>query len=50
MQEQSAKNEIKNLISQMEAEGEADKTTVNNNYASAVQQYIEQLKKDSQQQ
>ena len=49
MQEQSARNEIKNLIQQMEAEGEADKTEVNNNYASAVQQYIAQLQKDSQQ-
>ena len=49
LQEQSARNEIKNLIQQMEAEGEADKTTVNNNYASALQQYIAQLQKDSQQ-
>lgn len=49
LQEQSARNEIKNLINQMEAEGEADKTTVNNNYASALQQYIAQLQKDSQQ-
>lgn len=49
LQEQAARNEIKNLIQQTEAEGEADKTEVNNNYASALQQYIAQLQKDSQQ-
>lgn len=48
LQEQSARNEIKNAIQQLEAEGEADKTEVNNNYASALQQYIAQLQKDSQ--
>ena len=47
LQEQSAKNEINNLIKQLEAESEADKTEVNNQYASAIQQYIAQLQKDS---
>jgi hypothetical protein len=40
LQEQSAKNEIKNLIQQIIAEGEADKTEINNSYANALQQYI----------
>lgn len=47
MQEQSAMNELKNLIAQVVAEGEADKAEVNNQAALTVQQYIEQLKKGS---
>ena len=47
LQEQAAKNEINNLIKQLEAEGEADKAEINNQYASAIQQYIAQLQKDS---
>lgn len=47
MQEQSAMNEIKNLIAQAVAEGEADKTEVNNQSALAIQQYIEELQKGS---
>ena len=47
LQEQAARNEINNLIKQLEAESEADKTEVNNQYASAIQQYIAQLQKDS---
>lgn len=47
MQEQASRDEIKNLIAQAVAEGEADKVEVNNQYASAIQQYIEELKKGS---
>lgn len=47
MQEQKAKEDIRNLIAQAMAEGEADKSTVNNQYNSAIDEYIKKLK-DSQ--
>lgn len=42
-QEQSARNDINNMILQLQAEGEADKASVNNQYTSAIQQMIAQM-------
>lgn len=49
MQEQKAREDIRNSILQLKAEGEADKTEINNQYAKALQDYIAQLKLSSQQ-